>query len=177
MLKKVCLTLMLGLSSQIALSEDLKLTSSAIKAGSTIKMDQVLNGFGCTGKNISPDLKWTKGPKDTKFYAITMYDPDAPTGSGWWHWTLYNIPAKVTSFKAGKIPDGAMEGRTDFGKPGYGGPCPPVGNKPHRYIFKVYAFKDKVPVEADAPAAMLGYNIHQMKIAEGTLEATFGRDK
>src|SRR3954462_7984376 len=107
-----------------------KLTSNTIKNGGKIGMDQVFNSFGCSGKNISPDLKWSGAPKGTQAFAITMYDPDAPTGSGWWHWVVVNLPADTTSLPAdagsGKgLPSGAVQTRTDFGKPGYGGPCPP----------------------------------------------------
>src|SRR5690242_14610031 len=79
----------------------MKLTSAAIKQGGTIAAAQVFNGMDCTGLNISPDLTWSKGPAGTKFYAVTMYDPDAPTGSGWWHWLVFNIPATVTSLPVG----------------------------------------------------------------------------
>ncbi|PJZ70448.1 kinase inhibitor [Leptospira perolatii] len=160
---------------------DLKLSSTTIKEGSKISNSQVFNGFGCTGDNISPDLQWTGAPKDTKFFAVTMYDPDAPTGSGWWHWTVFNLPAdtKGLALKAGtdpnQLPAGTVQGRTDFGKPGYGGPCPPTGDKPHHYIFKVFALKDKVPLDQDSPPAQVGYYVNSLKLAEGTLTAKYGR--
>jgi Raf kinase inhibitor-like YbhB/YbcL family protein len=123
-----------------------KLSSPTIKPHSTLSMDQVFNGFGCTGKNISPALKWSGAPKGTKSFAVTLYDPDAPTGSGWWHWVVYNIPADVTELPEGagtaggaKLPKGAMQGRTDYGTHAFGGACPPPGDKPHRYIFTVSA--------------------------------------
>jgi Raf kinase inhibitor-like YbhB/YbcL family protein len=110
---------------------------------------QVFSGFGCTGKNISPSLKWINAPKDTKSFAITVYDPDAPTGSGWWHWVIFNISSDVNGLKAdagnlqkGIAPRGSVQSVTDFGKPGFGGACPPEGDKPHRYIFTVYALKE-----------------------------------
>ncbi|TGJ99440.1 YbhB/YbcL family Raf kinase inhibitor-like protein [Leptospira semungkisensis] len=164
-----------------AFAADLKVTSSSVKEGAMIGNAQVFSSFGCTGENFSPDLQWTGAPKDTKFFAVTMYDPDAPTGSGWWHWTIFNIPADATGLAAkagnekGPLPAGAIQGRTDFGKPGYGGPCPPKGDKPHRYIFKVIALKDKIPLDAEASGAMVGFYANSLKLAEGKLTAKFGR--
>jgi Raf kinase inhibitor-like YbhB/YbcL family protein len=160
---------------------DLNLTSGALKPGGTIGNAQVFNGMGCTGENVSPDLAWSGAPSGTKAFAVTAYDPDAPTGSGWWHWTVINIPATVTNLAAGasgkSLPAGAVETRTDYGKPGYGGPCPPPGDKPHRYIFKVYALKDTIPLDKEASGAMVGYYANQSKLAEGKLEAKYGRAK
>ncbi len=118
------------------------LTSPDVHAGQTIPMKHVFKGMSCTGENISPALSWSNAPKGTKSFAITVYDPDAPTGSGWWHWVVYNIPANVTSLPAGAgdpnsglMLKGAVQGNTDFGTAGYGGPCPPKGDKPHHYHF------------------------------------------
>ncbi|MBS1960672.1 MAG: YbhB/YbcL family Raf kinase inhibitor-like protein [Bdellovibrionales bacterium] len=167
--------------TSFAHAEGFTVTSSVVKAGETMTNDQVFNGFGCTGKNVSPDLKWEGAPADAKTFAVTMYDPDAPTGSGWWHWTVFNLPAGTKELKAGAshakggLPKGAVQGMTDFGKSGYGGPCPPAGDKPHRYIFKVFALKDKLPLDAKAPGAMVGFYLNQLKLGEATLEAKFGR--
>ncbi len=174
------LGMVLSLFSTIAFAGELKIMSSVLKKGAMMADAQVFNGFGCSGKNISPDLKWSGAPKETKAFAITMFDPDAPTGSGWWHWTLFNLPSTTTSLPAGvsaekgNVPTGALEARTDFGKAGYGGPCPPPG-KPHRYIIKVFALKDVMPIDKDAPGAMVGFYANQLKLAEGTLEAKYGR--
>ena len=150
------------------------LTSPDVKAGATIPAKHVYNGMGCTGKNVSPALRWSGAPAGTKSFALTVYDPDAPTGSGFWHWVVYNIPASVTS-----LPESAhfgTEGLTDFGVKGYNGPCPPPGDKPHRYIFTVYALKvDKIEVPANATAAMVGFNLHANLLAKATLTATYGR--
>ena len=152
--------------------------SSSFKAGAALPMKYVFNSFGCSGENITPSLEWSKAPAGTKSFAITVFDPDAPTGSGWWHWTLFNIPAGVTSLKEGEpLPLGAVEGLTDFGKPGYGGPCPPPG-KPHHYIFTVYAIKEAVlPLDKSSSGAMVGYNLNANKLAKASITVMFGRDK
>ena len=176
-----CFALGAALSATAAESP-FKLLSSAVVPNSSLAPDQVYNAFGCTGKNISPPLIWSGVPPETKSFALTMYDPDAPTGSGWWHWVVYNIPASATVLDAGagntdgKLPSGAMQGRTDFGTTGYGGPCPPKGDKPHRYIFTIYALKTaKLDVPASSSAAMLGFAINANKLASATLTAFYGR--
>ncbi|MFO0583730.1 MAG: YbhB/YbcL family Raf kinase inhibitor-like protein [Anaeromyxobacter sp.] len=143
--------------------------------------EQVFNGFGCSGGNVSPELSWTGAPKDAKSFVVTAYDPDAPTGSGWWHWVVYDIPAGTTSLAKGAgsgkaaLPEGAKQGRTDFGAPGFGGACPPPG-KPHRYVFTVYALKaDKLEVPADASPAMIGFMTRANALASGSITATYGR--
>jgi Raf kinase inhibitor-like YbhB/YbcL family protein len=159
------------------------LSSPTLKDGGTIGPDQVFNGFGCTGKNVSPALKWSGAPAGTKSFALTVYDPDAPTGSGWWHWTVVNIPAAVTSIPAGAgstapagLPAGAVQGRTDFGKPGWGGPCPPAGDKPHHYVFTVWALKvDKVDLNGESSGAMVGFNARGNSLGSATLTALYGR--
>src|SRR5207342_588867 len=115
------------------------LSSPTIKPNSKLTEAQVFNGFGCTGKNISPALKWSGAPAGTKSFAVTLYDPDAPTGSGWWHWVVYNIPASANELPEGAgapdgkgLPPGSVQGRTDFGAPAFGGACPPPGDRPHR---------------------------------------------
>jgi Raf kinase inhibitor-like YbhB/YbcL family protein len=167
--------------SPLAMADAFKVSSDTIKQGGKISMDQVFNGFGCTGKNISPDLKWSGEPKDTKAFAVTVYDPDAPTGSGWWHWVAVNIPADVHSLSAnagsagGEMPKGTIQTQTDFGKPGYGGPCPPPG-KPHHYIFTVFALKAPLQVEPAASGAMVGYFLNQNKLASAKIVSTFTRE-
>ena len=159
------------------------LSSATIKPDSVLTQNQVFNGFGCSGKNISPALKWSGAPKDTKSFALTVYDPDAPTGSGWWHWVVYNIPADVSELAEGAgaatgalMPKGAVQGRTDFGAPGFGGACPPAGDKPHRYIFTVYALKaEKIDASADASAALIGFMINANKIGKASFTARYSR--
>jgi Raf kinase inhibitor-like YbhB/YbcL family protein len=159
------------------------LQSAEIKPGASIAGAQVYKGFGCEGGNVSPSLQWTNAPAGTKSFAITVYDPDAPTGSGWWHWVMFNIPASVTALPAGagdpaggEAPQGAVQSRTDFGKPGYGGPCPPKGDKPHRYIFTVYALKtDKIDADADASGALVGFMLNANKLAKASFTGQYGR--
>jgi Raf kinase inhibitor-like YbhB/YbcL family protein len=159
------------------------LSSPTVKPGSVLSEAQVFKGFGCEGKNISPALKWTGAPKDTKSFAVTVYDPDAPTGSGWWHWVVFNIPASVNELPEGAgaadgkgLPAGAVQGRTDFGAPGFGGACPPPGDKPHRYIFTVHALKtDRIDVPADASAALVGFMINASRLGKASFEARYGR--
>jgi Raf kinase inhibitor-like YbhB/YbcL family protein len=159
------------------------LESAELKPGATIAQKHVFNGFGCDGANVSPSLKWSNAPAGTKSFALTVYDPDAPTGSGWWHWIMFNIPANVTSLPegagdpaAGKAPQGAVQSRTDFGTPGYGGPCPPKGDKPHRYIFTVYALKvEKIDAGADASGASVGFMLNADKIGKASFTAKYGR--
>jgi Raf kinase inhibitor-like YbhB/YbcL family protein len=156
------------------------LTSTDIHAGQTIGNAQVFKGMGCTGGNVSPALRWQGAPTKAKSFALTMYDPDAPTGSGWWHWVVYNIPENTTQLPSGAanggLPAGAIQGNTDFGTPGYGGPCPPTGDKPHHYILTIYALDtDKLDVPVNATAAYVGFNIHAHAIGKATLTAVYGR--
>lgn len=175
------LLMLLSLFSLSAHATEFTVTSNAVKPGSTIANAQVFNGMGCKGDNVSPDLHWDQAPAGTKAFAVSVYDPDAPTGSGWWHWWVFNLPATAkgldlgASGAKGKLPKGAVESRTDFGKAGYGGPCPPVGDKPHRYIFKVFALKDKIPLKSDAPGAMVGFYANSLQLSTASFEATYGR--
>ena len=166
-------------------SSRMVLLSKDFKNHGTIKNEQVFSGFGCSGKNISPELHWKGIPKGTKSLALTAYDPDAPTGSGWWHWVLIDLPATTTHLakNAGTsdgqaLPKGAFQAVTDFGKGGYGGPCPPVGDRPHHYIFTLYALKTpKLDVPEKASPALIGYFIHQTMIKKATLVGMYGRAK
>jgi Raf kinase inhibitor-like YbhB/YbcL family protein len=185
MMRTLIALLLCGLSTATfaAHGKTFKLTSTAFAAHGTLGDNEVFNGFGCSGKNLSPPLRWSGAPADTKSFALTVYDPDAPTGSGWWHWVVYNIPANASELTAGAgatgstlLPAGALQGRTDYGSSGYGGPCPPVGDKPHRYIFTLYALKlDKLDVPADASPALIGFYLHANELAHAKLTALFGR--
>lgn len=190
------LILFLFLTTSLAQAEGFSFGSNTIVEGGSISMKHVFNSFGCTGNNLSPELHWANPPAGTKSFALTVYDPDAPTGSGWWHWTVFNIPANITELREGEkftpykkvnpatkkeelISFGNVgQGRTDFGKPGYGGPCPPAGDHPHRYIFTLYAIKQaKLPLDKDSSGAMVGFTLNANMIAKQTLTATFGRNR
>ncbi len=181
----IMMLLTLALIPGVVVAADFQLTSPMVKHKATIGNEHVFNGFGCTGGNVSPELRWSNAPKGTKSFAVTVYDPDAPTGSGWWHWVIFNIPPAVTSLAAGSgktdgsgAPQGSIQSMTDFGQPGYGGPCPPPGDKPHRYIFTVFALKvDQLPLKPEASGAMVGYYLNQNKIAKASFTGMFGRKK
>jgi Raf kinase inhibitor-like YbhB/YbcL family protein len=164
-----------------------RVTSPDLESKRRIPLTHVYNGMGCNGQNISPALQWSNAPAGTKSFAVTAYDPDAPTGSGWWHWVIYNIPASTTALAAGagnargllssgSAPSGSAEGNTDFGTKGYGGPCPPVGDKPHHYIFTVFALKvAKLDVPSSATAAMVGFNLNANKLATARITGLYAR--
>jgi Raf kinase inhibitor-like YbhB/YbcL family protein len=184
MKKTLIATALLGAATLVQAAA-FKLESPDIKANGTIDKKFEFNGFGCSGENKSPALKWSDAPKDTKSFAVTVYDPDAPTGSGWWHWSVINIPANVTELKpdAGNVsganlPQGAKNVRIDYGVAGWGGTCPPAGDKPHRYIFTVNALKtDKLDIPADATAALAGFMINANSIGKASFTAKYGRPK
>ena len=157
-----------------------RLTSKDLKEGERLPEAQVFNGMGYSGGNRSPHLAWEGAPEGTKSFVITCYDPDAPTGSGWWHWVVVNIPASVHELPAdagsGKgLPSGALQTRTDFGKPGYGGAAPPPG-RTHHYIFTIHALKtEKIEVDPDSSAAMIGFMTNMNSLGKATLTATYGK--
>jgi Raf kinase inhibitor-like YbhB/YbcL family protein len=171
------LAMMLAAAAPAAAFE---LGSADYKDGDAIKAEQVANVFGCSGGNLSPALEWKDAPDGTQSFVLTVYDPDAPTGSGWWHWVVYDIPASATAIPAaamsGKgLPAGAVEGRTDLGTPGYLGPCPPEGST-HRYIFTITALKvAKLDVPQDATAAMIGFMTQMNALGTAKLTLTYGR--
>lgn len=172
------------------------LTSPDLAAG---RFDNrfVLNGFGCNGANLSPAFAWSNPPAGTKSYALQMHDPDAPTGSGFWHWVIYNIPVSATSLAQGagnapaRLPAPAFGGHTDFADTGatggngnYGGPCPPAGDAPHRYVFTLYALAvDDVAAAGGIPrtgsAALFSFVLNKglgaNMLGKATLTATYGR--
>lgn len=184
-MKRIALSILLSVVAVSSQAAGFKLTSPEIKAHARIPASFEFNGFGCAGENRSPALQWSGAPKGTKSFAVTVYDPDAPTGSGWWHWMVINIPADATGLAAGegdvsgtKLPVGAVQNRIDYGVAAWGGTCPPKGDKPHHYIFTVYALKtDKLEVPADATAALTGYMIHGNAIAKASFTALYGRAK
>ena len=149
------------------------LTSNDINDGGALPDGQVY-----AKGNASPHLKWSAAPEGTKSYAVTCFDPDAPTGSGFWHWTAANIPADVKELATGAsnqgMPAGAVQGRTDFGETGYGGAAPPPGHGPHRYIFTVFAVDtERLDVTPDNSGAVFGFNLHFHTLARASITATY----
>ncbi|TVO64929.1 YbhB/YbcL family Raf kinase inhibitor-like protein [Denitromonas ohlonensis] len=158
------------------------LGSPTVGDGQRMAEQQVFNGFGCAGGNVSPALVWRNPPEGTQSYALTVYDPDAPTGSGWWHWVVVNLPAQTTGLAAGAgnpqgaLPAGARQIGTDFGVPGYGGPCPPQGHGVHRYVFTVHALKTPhLDLPANATAALAGFMMRANSLGSASLTATYSR--
>lgn len=144
---------------------------------------QEFQGFGCGGGNLSPQLSWTGAPKGTEAFAIFAYDPDAPTGSGWWHWQIVNIPKDVTSFAIGagdpgknSAPAGSVTIKNDYGVAGFGGACPPQGHGVHRYQFTVHALSKKLDLPKDASGALTGYMVRGHSLGSSTIEALYKRD-
>ncbi len=158
-------------------------TSEDVAEGVLLSNRHVYNGFGLSGENVSPQLSWSGFPEQTKSFAVTCYDPDAPTGSGFWHWTLIDIPAWATSLPAGAgadgaaagLPSGAFHVRNDYGSKDFGGAAPPQGDEPHRYIFAVHAVDaEKLGIDSDASPALAGFNLRFHTIARGLLIPVYG---
>jgi Raf kinase inhibitor-like YbhB/YbcL family protein len=160
-----------------------ELVSQDIQPDKLMPKAQEYQGFGCDGGNISPQLAWRDIPAGTKSFAITAYDPDAPTGSGWWHWIAFNIPAEVHELPSGAgdptsalAPAGMIQHRTDYGTPGFGGACPPKGDKAHRYQFKVFALDvERLDIAPESSAALVGFMLNDHKLGVAELEALYQR--
>ena len=166
------------LAAGAARPADFELASRTLRPGAPIGPEHYWNSFGCSGGNVMADLAWRNAPPGTKSYAVTFYDKDAPTGSGFWHWVVYDLPVTTTSLpggaNGGALPAGAVEGNTDLGKPGFLGPCPPVGRR-HDYVYTVYALKvDKLPVERTFGPAQVGFFLWQNTLAKATLDVVAG---
>ena len=177
MFKNMIFTLLLAAVTNVH-AEGFFLSSADIQG--QIANAQVFNSFGCTGKNISPQLSWVHAPEGSKSFAITAYDPDAPTGSGWWHWVVFNIDKSVSEIKTGastdSMPKNAIESTTSYGSKGFGGACPPKGDKAHRYIFTVYALNtEKIEQNADARPELIGFFLNSHAIAKASIMAYYGR--
>lgn len=177
----VCLIGLFG--SALLQAADLKLTSPDIGPDKPLAQEFVYNGFGCTGGNRSFALNWSGAPAGTRSYVVTHFDPDARRGRGFWHWFVVNIPASTNSLprNAGaadnsKLPPGALQLRTSFGKAAFGGSCPPPGDKPHNYVVTVYAMKTAtLELPADATAEQALPLVEANALDKATLTYQFGR--
>lgn len=183
MYKKLALSAIIAMTANVALAGEFTLTSKDIKEGEMMSKAQEFQGFGCEGGNASPQLSWAGAPEGTKSFALTVHDRDAPTGSGWWHWQVINIPADTTALVAnagaaenGKLPEGSAQTRNDYGYKGFGGLCPPPGHGVHHYTFTIHALKvEKLEIPEDASAALAGYMINGNSLGSASIEALYER--
>lgn len=178
----------LGLSVLISVgvvadTKNFTLSSSDIAHQKFMSKTQEFQGFGCSGNDTSPQLSWRGAPKETVAFAVMAYDPDAPTGSGWWHWQIVNIPGNVNSLVANAgdastllAPKGSLQMINDYGIEGFGGACPPKGHGIHRYQFTVHALSKKLELPENASGALTGYMVKAHSLASSTIEALYKRD-
>lgn len=177
------LAILLTISSTLFAQNTFTLSSNSLGGEATLKEE--FNGFGCTGENKSPQLSWANAPEGTKSFAVTMYDPDAPTGSGWWHWLVFDIPSSTNELLLGAgdikldlTPEGTIQSKTDYGSIGYGGPCPPEGHGLHQYIITVHALKtDKLGLDENTNAAVVGYYLWNNTLAKASIVTYYQRGK
>jgi Raf kinase inhibitor-like YbhB/YbcL family protein len=182
-MKKANLILVLSLIFSTTLFGQRTFTLTSKDLGGEATKTQEFNGFGCSGDNQSPQLFWKNAPEGTKSFAITMYDPDAPTGSGFWHWVVFDIPSNVNelitnagNMKLNLTPNGAIQSITDYGVKGFGGPCPPEGHGFHQYIITVYALKtDKLGLNESTNPAIVGFYLWNQTIAKASIVAYYNR--
>lgn len=171
-----------GLSASPVLAEEFSVASPDPARGFTeANVLSASAGFGCSGDNLSPAVTWAGVPNNAKSLVLTIFDKDAPTGSGFWHWIVVDIPPSTTGLPAGAgsgkapLPQGARQTRTDLGVPGYAGPCPPVGSK-HDYVFTLTALDvDKLPVETETMPAIVGFTAGAHAIAKASFTTRYGR--
>ncbi|ATD06430.1 YbhB/YbcL family Raf kinase inhibitor-like protein [Pseudoalteromonas piscicida] len=168
--------------STSTLADSFTLSSTDISHGTFMKSSHEFQGFGCSGENRSPQLSWSNAPAGTQAFAVTVYDPDAPTGSGWWHWQLVNIPKGVSTLPTGagdvnknQTPKGSFNIVNDYGFAGFGGACPPEGHGAHRYQFTVHALSKKLELPENASGALVGYMINAHSLGSSTIEALYKR--
>ncbi len=177
------IALLITLSSTVFAQNTFTLSSNDLGGEATI--NEEFNGFGCTGENQSPQLSWKNAPEGTKSFAITMYDPDAPTGSGWWHWVVFDIPGSTNELVSGAgntelnlTPEGVIQSITDYGLKGYGGPCPPEGHGLHQYVITVYALKtDKLGLNESTNPAVVGFYLWNNTLAKASIVAYYQREE
>ncbi|PTL99022.1 MAG: YbhB/YbcL family Raf kinase inhibitor-like protein [Bacteroidetes bacterium] len=184
-MKKLQITLLTFILTSTLIFGQNTFTLTSNDLGGEATKTEEFNGFGCTGNNQSPQLSWANAPEGTKSFAITMYDPDAPTGSGWWHWLVFDISADTNTLvtNAGNVelnlsPEGAIQSITDYGAKGYGGPCPPEDHGLHQYIITVHALKtDTLGLDADTNAAIVGYYLWNNTLAKASIVTYYQRKK
>jgi Raf kinase inhibitor-like YbhB/YbcL family protein len=161
-----------------------KLSSADTRLATKVPEEYTANVFGCTGGNFSPELKWSGAPAGTKSFVLTLFDPDErSSGSGWWHWVVYDLPPTTTSLPKGAgaehsemLPAGTMQGRTDLGNDAYHGPCPDKGQAPHHYTFTIYALSvPKLDVPADSSGAMVVSTAKENVLGKAVFIARYGR--
>jgi Raf kinase inhibitor-like YbhB/YbcL family protein len=161
-----------------------RLTSSSFNDGDYLSTEHALAAayeFGCAGGNRSPHLAWSDAPAGTRSFAVTVFDPDAPTGCGFWHWIVVNIPPDVHELPldagspaAGHLPPGALQIRNDFSTREYGGPCPPAGDHPHRYVFTIHAVGEaQLAATEETSAAVISFQLHFKSLDQATLLALY----
>lgn len=181
-MKKTVCSIAVTLMSGLTMAEEFRLVSHDIAHGEFMPKAQEFAGFGCDGGNQSPHLSWTGAPKGTESFAVFAYDPDAPTGSGWWHWQMVNIPKQVTELPAdagSPAKKGGGEGsvaiRNDYGIEGFGGACPPVGHGAHRYQFTVFALPQKLELPPNPSSALVGFLVNSQSLGSARIEALYKR--
>jgi Raf kinase inhibitor-like YbhB/YbcL family protein len=155
-----------------------EVTSTDLADGQALKAPQVSGVMGAGGEDTSPQLSWSGAPEGTQSYAVTVYDPDAPTASGFWHWAVFNIPADVTELAAGAskagLPDGAVQLNNDARFPGYVGAAPPAGHGPHHYYVVVHAVDvPSLDIPEEATPAYLGFNLFSHTLGRATIVGTY----
>jgi Raf kinase inhibitor-like YbhB/YbcL family protein len=159
-----------------------ELRSDHITDGQLMSESQVFDGWGMTGGNVSPSLAWSGFPEQARSFAVTCFDPDAPTGSGFWHWVVLGLPASVTALPAGAagtggsgLPAGAFHVRNDYSVKDFGGAAPPQGDPPHRYVFAVHALDvETLDVNDEVSPAVAGFNLRFHTIARAVLIPVYG---
>lgn len=184
MFKSIFITVVALMFNVSLFGQDAFTLKSKTLGGNSTTIEE-FNGFGCTGENTSPQLSWSNAPEGTKSFAITMYDPDAPTGSGWWHWVVFDIPSDINellnnagNIEKGLMPNDAIQSITNYGVSGYGGPCPPENHGIHQYVITVYALKvDKLGLDENTNPAIVGYYLWNNTIAKASIVTYYERKK
>lgn len=184
MFKLQTLTALLLMLSLNLFSQGTFTLESNTLGGNSTTLEE-FNGFGCNGENTSPQLSWSNAPEGAKSFAITMYDPDAPTGSGWWHWLAFDIPSNITevlkdagNLESDLMPIEAIQSITNYGGYGYGGPCPPEDHGIHQYIITIHALKvDKLGLDKNTNPAVVGYYLWNNTIAKASIITYYERKK